>query len=60
MLKEIMISIPNTDRDIQDKVSKFMFYGWNLLSVEATGMSIKYTLGWSLLKGEPIYPLQID
>jgi hypothetical protein len=55
-----MISIPNTDRDIQDKVSKFMFYGWNLLSVEATGMSIKYTLGWSLLKGEPIYPLQID
>ncbi|QJW47974.1 hypothetical protein HA075_20860 [bacterium BFN5] len=59
MIKETLISIPETDRKIQDDIEFFMLFGWQLISVEPLGITIKYTIKWPRKNEHPIYPIKI-
>lgn len=60
LLIETIISLPTTDKLIQDDVDFFLLVGWRLISVDIIGNKFKYTIGWPPQKGRPIYPAQIN
>lgn len=59
MLTKTIISLPHTDKAIQDNVNFFIQFGWRLLSVEIIGETLKYTIGWPRKREFPVYPIQI-
>jgi len=59
LIRETLISIPETDKKIQDDIEFFMQFGWQLISVELLGITIKYTIEWPRKNDYPIYPIKI-
>jgi hypothetical protein len=54
---ESMVAIAETDSAIQQKLRDFLRLGWHLISFQTIGANnFKYTIGWYLSKGVPIYP----